>query len=118
MAYQLNLHPYGYIIENTGSITYVNFHPVSRYRRLINLFGFLGSLSLVGPHLQPITAPLNAEKNPFRDQGHHSWRAKLFRFAHDRGEVINVGKTRSRRRNELPPRWSAHHFERGHCSGS
>jgi len=29
MAYQLNLHPYGYIIENTGSITRVNFNLVS-----------------------------------------------------------------------------------------
>ena len=75
-------------------------------------------MSFVEPHLEPITAPLSAEKNPFRDQGHQSWRAKIARFAHDHGEVVNVGKTRSRHRNELPPRWPAHHCERCHCSGS
>jgi hypothetical protein len=75
MACWLNLHPCGYIIENIGAITAGNCFPALTYHQAINLFGFLGGLSLVQPHLQPITAPLGDDKNPSRDQGHHSWRA-------------------------------------------
>jgi hypothetical protein len=38
------------------------------YHRLINLFDFLASLLLSKPHLQPITAPLSAEKKTSKDQ--------------------------------------------------
>jgi hypothetical protein len=65
---QLNLHLYGYALEKTHLIRSIICAPVLLYQQLINLFDFLASLPLSKPHLQPITAPLSAEKKSSKDQ--------------------------------------------------
>jgi hypothetical protein len=64
IARQLNLRPSKYIVDNTDLIGALFSVPAHYTAKPLNLFGFLTSFPLARPHLQPIIAPLRAEKNP------------------------------------------------------
>jgi hypothetical protein len=68
IARQLNSHLRGYIFDKAHLIRDMIRLPAFMYHQAINLFDFLAGLSPSKPHLQPITAPLSAEKKPSGDQ--------------------------------------------------